>query len=177
MTFNQPSWYFLSLGLIKKSHKVPLCTCYGTFEQNVLFSLKMFLLCFCFWACETQQCYCIFVMPVTFTCLLFSFGELCQVSDGPLTSCLRPAVFQLPPLHWLDISCASLPGQQTALWLWAAYLKWPTARITVSFSGTIYKPPVPFYCLPSLQPPSWGFPSGPFPHPPTVLLCVSLAFQ
>lgn len=144
--------------------------CYGAFVQNVRCRIKLSSCVSVFE--QTPQCRRIFVMPVTFTCVLFSFGERPRVSDGPLTSCLQPAVFQLPPPHRLDVSCAPLSGQQTALWLWAAYLKWLTAGVTVSFSDTIYKAPVPFYCLPSPHPPF--LPGFPLRSPPAPSHCPPL---
>lgn len=83
---------------------------------------------------------------------------------------------QLPPLHRLDISCVSLPG--SVFCLWAGYSKCPMAAVTVSFSQTIYKAPLPLDCLPSLQPLTLGFPlqSPPVPsHRPSVCqLCFSV---
>lgn len=124
-----------------------------------------------------------FAILVTFTCLLLSFGELCPVGEGPLTSCLQPAVSQLPLFTDWMFPVPLCQASRRLLWLRAANLKWPTAAVTVSFSETIYKAPVPFCCRPSL-----GFPLQPLPAPshhpfqlmafylPVIwLLCLSLA--
>ena len=135
-----------------------------------------FLFCICphpVFICHTAlRCHTTSVMPVTFTCLLFGFGELCQVSDESTDQLSPASCLQLPPLHWLDVSCASLPGQQTALWHWAVCLKRPRAGVTVSFSETIYKPPVcSTVChLCPLHP--WVSPSVPSAPPHLSAICL-----
>ena len=76
-----------------------------------------------------------------------------------------PAVFSQPSLSYHLFTDWTFPvplcqARRRLLWLRAANLKWPTAAVTVSFSETIYKAPVPFCCLPSL-----GFPLQPLPVP------------
>lgn len=104
-----------------------------------------------------------FAMLVTFTCLLFSFGELCPVGDGPLTSCLQPAVSQPPPLHRLDVSCASLSGQQTAF-VAPSCFSGRRLQLQYLFQRLFIK--LQFH---SAVGPPWVSPCSPFLRPATVL--------
>lgn len=67
-------------------------------------------------------------------------------------------MFYVPPLHLEGIFCASVPDQKTVWWSRTAFLNWPAAKVTVSFSETIYKPPVSFLLSAISAPSTLWFP-------------------
>lgn len=154
------------------SHTVPLCDC--TFKQEVLYVL---------WFWNTAV--------ALFLLRCWSHSPVCCLvlaSSVRSVTARWPAVFSQPSLSYRLFTDWTFPvplcqASRRLLWLRAANLKWPTAAVTVSFSETIYKAPVPFCCRPSL-----GFPLQPLPAPshrpfqlmafylPAIwLLCLSLA--
>lgn len=109
-------------------------------------------------------------MLVTFTCLLFSSGVLHRVSDGPLTSCLQPAVSSLLFTHWwfplwLGSASRQLCGSEllteSGRWLELQYL-FQRLFIKLQLHSAVCH-------LCTLHPslPLWVSPPGPVLHPPT----------
>lgn len=165
------------------SHKGPLCTCSGTFAQNASFNIKCTPVhrpvCLFLRACETQLCsaavalWCQSHWPVC--CLVWASFARSVTLHWPAVFSQTSFSYHLStdwtfPVPLCQASrrlCGSELLTQSGRWLGLQYL-FQRLFINLQFHSTVSHP--------SNLPPSL-YPPFPFLQPPTLLLCVSLAFQ
>lgn len=121
------------------------------------------------------QCCCLFVMPVTFTCPLFSFAKLSAThqwwSTDRLSSASRLSASSSSLIgHFLCLSARPADGFVGLSCLLKVADGW---SYSIFFQTLFIHLPDPVHCLPPLHPPCLGFQSSPAPTHPLAFFSVT----